>query len=266
MRRAGAAPAITAMLAMSAPAGAASMLMPCDGCGALAPTLHTVPSRKAMVEPNGGLTIAPSSYDDLFRAGHAAARGLTDRWSARVFQAGDSGFSIETVRRVANRAAAPEAIGAHRDKLSAGSMTLRYATGIGAVDTLALGLAAGMEKRRFALDLARGHHVRSQSAGLVASWTHGSAWRLDGGYRADFGSRSATPLERGIQLVQGAARTQRGAWTALSYTIGAPDAARSLSFGLRAQAFRLTEGDRQALGAASRSDARIALTTSFRFR
>lgn len=258
MRVAMTGPVVTAMLAIGAPMQAAPMVMPCDGCALPAPSRLPRPSRS--------LPHAAPPYDELFRAGHVAARGLDDRWAEHLFQADDSGFSIRTVRSLASRPAGPEVIGARRDRLSAGSMTVRYAADIGPGDSLSLGINAGMEKRRFALDLARGHHIRSQSIGLVASWTRGSAWRLESGYRADFGNLRATMLERGIELAEGAPRSQRGPWSALSYTIGRPGEAGSVSLGLRAQALRLAESDRLALGAPNRADNRIAFTTSFRLR
>lgn len=252
---------MTAMLAIGMPADAAPTLLPCAACAGSLP-----PARKAFVGPHGPSSRTPLSYDALFGAGHVAAKGLDGRSSAHVFDADGSGFSIETVRRVASRPATVDTIGTRRDKLSAGSVTLRYATDLGTDDSVSFGMSAGMEKRRFALDLARGHHVRSESAGLVATWSHGSAWRLEGGYRADFGSRTASLLERGIELAEGAQRAQRGAWSALSHRIGKADAANSLSFGVRAQAMRLTEADRLSLGAPGHADRRIAFTTSFRFR
>jgi len=252
-------PAVTTLLTIGTPAFAAPALIPCEGC-ALPPSL----AQRPFATVRKRLTTLP--YEELFRAGHVAAKGLNDRWSAHLFQAGESGFSLETVRRIASRAARPETEGAPRDKLSSGSLTLRYTTGLGAADGLSLGLSAGMEKRRFALDLAGGHQVRGQSVGLVAIWSHGSAWRLESGYRADFGGRQASMLERGIELAEGAPRSQRGAWTALSYTMGQPDEAGSVSIGVRAHAVRMAETDRIAIGAPSRADSRIALTASFRFR
>ncbi|QEH79142.1 hypothetical protein EIK56_13665 [Sphingomonas sp. C8-2] len=265
MRAAATGPVLTLMLAAGMPAYAALTLMPCSGC-----QLPTLPPRLADSRKAWKALITPPrsqpSYDDLFHAGHAAARGLTDRWAAHVFVPGASRFSIETVRRFARRSAGPEAIGMRRDTLSTGSATLRYALPLGPADSVSLGLMAGMEKQRFAFDLSRGHHVRSQMLGFVANWSHGTPWGLETGYRFDFGSRTTSSLERGIELAEGSQRSQRGAWTALSYTIERADAPTSLSFGVRAQAFRLTDDDRLAFGAAGRADNRLVFTTSFRFR
>jgi len=253
---------LSAMLATGVPVGAELPLMPCDGCQLAQPHPHFFARSRPLVVARD----SASSYEDLFHPEHSAAKGSTDRWVSHLFATDGGGFSIETVRRIRRRISAPEQIGARHDTLSAGGATFRYATAMGAGDSLSFGLVAGIEKRRFALDLTHGHHVRSQSVGLVADWVHGWAWQLESGYRFDFGSRSAPMLERGIELAEGAQRSQRGLWTNLSYRLGGGNATNSLSLGLRAQAFRLTRSDGLALGGASRTDNRLALTTTFRFR
>lgn len=264
MRAAATGSFLTLVLA-AVPANAALTLMPCSGCAlpTSAPRLADGrKTRKALILP---MRTQPS-YDDLFHAGHSTALGLTDHSAAHIFTSDESPFSVETVRRIARRPAVPQAIGMRHDTLSMGAATLRYAVSAGPDDNVSLGLMAGMEKQRFAFDLSRGHHARSQTLGLVANWSHGTPWRFESGYRFDFGSRATPNLERGIELAEGAHRSQRGAWTALSYLVGGPGAATGLSFGMRAQAFRLTEDDRLALGAAGRADNRLVFTTSFRFR
>nr|WP_047168269.1 hypothetical protein [Sphingomonas sp. Y57] len=265
MRAAATGPVLTLMLAAGMPADAALPLMPCNGCQLPATAPRLANGRGALDAMIPAPHLQPS-YDDLFHAGHSAARGLTDRWATHVFAPGKSRFSIETVRRLARRSAGPEALGMRRDTLSMGSATLRYTAPLGSDDEVSLGLMAGMEKQRFAFDLSRGHHVRSEMLGLVANWSRGTPWRLETGYRFDFGSRNTSSLERGIELAEGAQRSQRGAWTALSYTIDGTDTPSSISFGVRAQAFRLTNDDRLALGATGRADNRLVFTTSFRFR
>lgn len=201
-----------------------------------------------------------------FPQGASAAKGLTDHVAARFFGSGDDGFTIETRRRVAKRSYTLDRSGPAREKLSSGALLLHYDERIGDGDMLSLGLSGSFEKRRFALDLSDGHMSHSRSLGIEGGWSHGANWRLTAGYRADMGGTGRSELLRGIELAEGATRTQHGGWMAISFTPGAPGTERAVSFGIKAQAMLLSDRDRLALGAPAGHDNRIGFVASVRFR
>jgi len=235
----------------------ASTLVACHGCK-ISPRFHL--SATSTVHEQRLLA------DELFRPEHSAAKGLIDQFTTRLLGSSKSGLSIEASRHSAKRGLAVERNGALRDKISVGALAIRLAEPIGDRDIVSIGFASTIEKRRFAFDLANGHMSHSRSLGVEAAWSHGQNWRLVAGYRDDLGNQRGPALERGIELAEGAVRSQAGPWAALSYTIGRPASATSMAFGIKAEALRIADRDRLAMGSPSRSDARIALTASLRFR
>ena len=215
------------------------------------------------MRPRPDLAEEKRPYDDPFRYAHAAARGLTDSYSMRAFESAAHGFSVEAVRNIARRPASIDRAGTPRDKISSGTVTLRYDNRVTSGDTLSFGVTAALEKRRFALDFSDGHPTRSEAIGVEAAWNHGPAWRLAAGYRDDMGSGRSSGLLRGIELAEGAARSQQGPWIAITTSPGSP--AHDLSFGIKAQALHLSQNDAAALGTPQARDNRVALTAAFRF-
>ena len=236
-------------------AHAAPQIMPCSHC--------LITSGPATPAP---LVSKQLPYELSFHSGRSVAGGQTDHFDKRFFGSGQEGFTLETSRRVTKRGYSLDRSGSAREKLSSGSMTLRYEGNVGGDDTLSAGFSGGFEKRRFALDLSNGHMVRSKSIGVEAGWQHGPSLRLSGGYRDDMGSGGRSTVVRGIELAEGAARTQRGPWVGLNFTPEGQAEGRTVSFGIKAQAMQLSSGDRLALGAPTAHDNRIGFTTSIRFR
>jgi hypothetical protein len=255
--------ALTALLLSMWPANAALSIIPCAGC-----QLDRLAAGGRQDHPRQGRARERRmrlAYDPFLHSGQWTPAGLTSRSATRIFGAGDSPLTFEATRRIARRTAGPEPVGTYGDRVSMGFATLRYKALTAGDDALSFGLTAGMEKRRFAFDLADGHRARNESAGFDIAWSHGPGWRLRAGYRVDFGSRPSTVVERGIELAEGAALSQRGAWTAASYDVGRQGHASGLSLDLRAQRFRLTERDRLALGTPGRTDNRLSLGLSIKF-
>lgn len=205
-------------------------------------------------------------YDLSFHSGTAATQSQGDYFAAHFFGATQDSLTIETSRRVIKRGYSPDRIGGAREKLSSGAVTLSYGAHIGNDDIISAGIGGSFEKRRFALDFSNGHMVRSKSVSVEATWRHGPSWQLSSGYRDDIGSSGRSTLFRGIELAQGAGRTQRGPWAGLSFTPAGQKEAHRISFGLTVQSMQLSSGDGLALGAGTAHDGRIGFTTSWRFR
>lgn len=241
----------------SAPATASSTWIPCNRC--------RIPYLLDPAERISPRLPAPRPAVDLsFHSGTAATGRLIDSFASQMSGSPHDGFAIETSRLPAKHAYSPDRIGRTRERRSLSALLLHYDGHLGDDDILSFGLGGSYEKRRFALDLANGHMVRSKSVGIEGAWTHGAHCRVSAGYRDDMGGPSRSSLTRGIEITEGADRSQRGPWMAIGFTPGSAAGKRPVSFGIRMQAMRLSEGDRVAMGAPSRLDNRVALTASIK--
>lgn len=252
----GTALAAGAVMALTPQVRAASPLMPCAAC-------RLPPQRAALARYASSAAAGPAS-DELFRIG-LPGRGLATSVAAASLSSHRGGFMVEAVRRTARTAMSLDRVGTRREKLSVASVALRYETDLGDEDRVTFGIAGSLEKRRYALDLTGGHISTSRAAGLEAAWMHGPSWRMSAGYRVDTGSSRATGVVRQIELAEGATRSQRGPWMAIAFTPAA-DRDHEMTFGAKLQSFTLSETDRLALGAATRTDNRAMLTASLHFR
>jgi hypothetical protein len=238
--------------------------MPCRDCTAgltHEEGMHFTPLAPWGVLPTHGIT--PHGGSELFPG---TIRGDTvERRGQMTIELNSGSLSLDAGRRYTRRGIWPDAAGQSRSRYSSWALGLHSRNESDALGTIMLGLAATMERRRFAIDLTDGRWSRSEAVRAEASWTGADRWRLTAGYRIANGDSRASGIRRSIELAQGATPSTHGFGLAIGFSPAGYSASRPLSFGLEAQRLDLSTTDAMALGNRTSGDNRLLATLAARF-
>jgi hypothetical protein len=250
-----------AILATTAGPLTAQTIVPCADCATALPIAAPIAPHRAIRPPAGW------EHGELFpRAGAAA---LPDQWIRRgkSLTAGDDhdSISLRAVRSFARRRSPAEASMFRRDKISTSMLGLRYDLAADGADRLALSLDGGIERRRFASDIADGKWSTSRSMRIRGEWVRDRNWRVSAGYAVTMGSRRLAGPLRGIELSQGAVASRRGIRLGMDFSPSGFEGRTPLTIGFEVGADRLAAADRIALGAPGTNDRRAAVNLKWAF-
>lgn len=136
------------------------------------------------------------------------AEVVRERRRSRAGAIGQIDWSIETIQR---RADAFNAFRAE-DRPTAKSLAIGSVTGwtTPGGDRLSLDGRYAVDRVATAIVSSRHLHSRSTTGLAELGWTHRDSWRLAVGYRYTGGGASSEPLERAIDIANGAAIREHG--------------------------------------------------------
>lgn len=134
--------------------------------------------------------------------------GVRERYRDRAVIAGAFDWSIDTLQRRVDRWGPSSFDDGPASKSWAVGTSTGWSTPGG--DRLSVGGRYTIDREATAVITSRHLHSRTAIGMAEIAWDHGQDWRFSLGYRTVGGGALSTPLERGIDIVNGAGLRERG--------------------------------------------------------